>query len=124
MLPRPHRLRASAEFRQIISSGKRVRGRYLLLHIATRDAPDPHGNGDHTAAAALADPVKIGFIVSKAVGNAVVRNRTKRRLRHIVGDRLDELDSAAGVVVRALPHSSTATFAQLSDDFDRILKKA
>lgn len=123
MLPRPHRLRASAEFRQIISSGKRVRGKYLLLHLTTRDAPDQHQSG-HTTAGAVAAPVKIGFIVSKAVGNAVVRNRTKRRLRHIVGDRLDQLEAAAGVVVRALPQSGTATFAQLSDDFDRILKKA
>ena len=36
-----------------------------------------------------ATPARVGFVVSKAVGNAVVRNRVKRRLRHLARERLD-----------------------------------
>ena len=45
----------------------------------------------------------MGFVVSKAIGNAVARNRVKRRLRHLVIDLPSPF--AADVVVRALPPS-------------------
>lgn len=51
-------------------------------------------------------PSQVGFVVSKAVGNAVTRNRVKRRLRHLV---LPLMDATPGitVVVRALPAAAT-----------------
>ena len=45
----------------------------------------------------------MGFVVSKAIGNAVARNRVKRRLRHLVAGLPSPC--AADVVVRALPPS-------------------
>lgn len=50
---------------------------------------------------------QVGFVVSKAVGNAVVRNRVKRRLRHLVVPHLPELVGLQ-VVVRALPAAAAA----------------
>ncbi|GAA3565459.1 hypothetical protein GCM10022197_21620 [Microlunatus spumicola] len=50
---------------------------------------------------------RVGFVVSKAVGGAVVRNRVKRRLRHLVAQELAASSSAQDVVVRALPGSAT-----------------
>ena len=44
-----------------------------------------------------------GFVVSKAVGNAVVRNRVQRRLRHLAREHLASLPGSAVLVVRALP---------------------
>jgi len=66
-------------------------------------------------------PPRVGFVVSKAVGNAVVRNRTKRVLRALVGARIGQLPDGVDVVVRAnpeLPGTPTATLAQ---DLDRLL---
>lgn len=67
-------------------------------------------------------PVRAGFVVNKAVGGAVVRNRVKRRLRHLVAPRLSSLPDGALVVVRALPAAATASFAELDQDLDRCLR--
>ena len=53
----------------------------------------------------------MGFVVSKAVGNAVRRNRVKRQLRHLVAARLNQTPFAVDVVVRALPQHG-----RLADD--------
>lgn len=72
---------------------------------------------------------QVGFVVSKAVGNSVQRNLVKRRLREIVRPFLTARGSVAfpehsRVVVRALPASSTATFAELGRDVEAALAKA
>jgi len=66
---------------------------------------------------------QVGFVVSKAVGNAVARNRVKRRLRHLAGARLGALPVPAILVVRALPAASAASYAGLGDDFDAALHR-
>ena len=46
---------------------------------------------------------RVGLVVSKAVGNAVARNQVKRRLRHLVRERLAAAPGLGVLVVRALP---------------------
>lgn len=65
-----------------------------------------------------------GFAVSKAVGGAVIRNRVKRRMRAIMAELLPTLPTGSGVVVRALPASADATFAQLRTDLSEALVTA
>jgi ribonuclease P protein component len=110
VLDRPHRLTTSAGFSAAVRSGRRAGTRTLVLHLAT---PPP----------APQTPAQVGFVVSKAVGNAVVRNRVKRRLRHLVGERLDALPPSAVLVVRALPASATASFAGLGSDLDKAWRR-
>lgn len=57
-------------------------------------------------------------MVSKAVGTAVVRNRVKRRLRHLVAAEFRELETPIDLVVRALPASVDGN---LAGDFDAAL---
>lgn len=110
MLPARHRLRAAADFSATVrgAGGARSGGRLLVLHA--RDRADAMTTGP-----------RVGFVVSKAVGGAVVRNRTKRRLRHLVADRLPGIPPTLDLVVRANPASSAATSAQLSAELDRTL---
>lgn len=75
-------------------------------------------------AAESVDPPKVGFVVSKQVGSAVVRNRVKRRLRHLSAGRLVELPRGTTLVVRALPVSAAATNARLASDLDRALSRS
>ena len=59
---------------------------------------------------------RVGFVVSKAVGGAVVRNRVKRRLRHLVAGELAGAPTAVrDVVVRALPAAASSPVRVDSD---------
>lgn len=69
-------------------------------------------------------PAAAGFAVSRAVGTAVVRNRVKRRLRHLVASRLDRLPAGTCLVVRALPAAADASSAELESDLDAALESA
>jgi ribonuclease P protein component len=57
------------------------------------------------------------------VGPAVVRNRVKRRLRHLVRERLPLLPPGSLVVVRALPPAAAAEYADLGRDLDAALRR-
>jgi ribonuclease P protein component len=69
------------------------------------------------------DPARVGFVVSKAVGPAVVRNRVKRRLRHLARESLTALPGSAVLVVRANPAAADATYQELRADLDRCLQR-
>ncbi|ADH63429.1 ribonuclease P protein component [Allomeiothermus silvanus DSM 9946] len=65
--------------------------------------------------------VRVGIVVSKKVGKAVVRNKVRRRLREIL--RRMHLPSCELVVV-AQPEAAGASFAELLRDLTQALKKA
>jgi ribonuclease P protein component len=65
----------------------------------------------------------VGFVVSKAVGNSVVRHRVSRRLRHLMRDRLGTLPVGCTLVVRALPSAAAASSADLGVDLDAALRR-
>jgi ribonuclease P protein component len=69
------------------------------------------------------DP-RAGFVVSKGVGNSVVRHAVARKLRHLVRPRLALLPHGAHLVVRALPGAGAATSTQLGADLDAALQRA
>ena len=106
MLPRTHRLTSSADFRRATREGRRAGSTTLVVHLAVAD-----GTG----------PARVGFVVSKAVGNAVVRNRVQRRLRHLVREHLTSLPGSGVLVIRALPASAQASYPELGDDLGRCL---
>lgn len=58
---------------------------------------------------------RFGFVTAKRVGNAVVRNRVRRRLRAIVRTELGQIDSGWDVVISARDNASDATFAELRE---------
>ena len=66
---------------------------------------------------------RVGFVVSRAVGNAVTRNQVKRRLRHLMRERLDVLSPGTVLVVRALPPAAQAPYAALGVELDRALSR-
>ncbi|MCS0635209.1 ribonuclease P protein component [Streptomyces sp. LP05-1] len=116
MLPSENRLRRREDFATAVRRGRRAGRPRLVVHLRS-GATDPHAPGES------ASPTRAGFVVSKAVGGAVVRNQVKRRLRHLMRDRLSELPPGSLVVVRALPGAGDAETAQLARDLDAALQR-
>ena len=100
------------DFQRCYRSGRSRKHRLAVLHVAR--APD--------------GVTRIGFSVSKKIGNAVVRNRVKRRLRHQAIAIVSRLPAGSRLVVRALPPAADLTGAQLGEELtslvDRCLPQA
>ena len=77
-------MRRGAEFALAVRTGTRA-GRPLVVgHLLVR----AEGMGDQ-------EPARVGFVVSRAVGSAVTRNRVKRRLRELMRGYLQSLPGVA-----------------------------
>lgn len=122
MLPGENRLRRSEDFAWAIRRGRRAWRRHLVVHLS-RGRPAVRGPADTNPRGAGQPPVRVGFVVSKAVGNAVVRHRVQRRLRHLMRDRLSLLPTGSLVVVRALPGAGDVPFGQLAQELDAALRR-
>ena len=111
MLSAAHRLTDGATFQRAVRTGRRSGSRTLVVHLASQ-----------AVAEGAAGP-RIGSVVSKAVGNAVVRNRVKRRLRHLAREHVPSLPGEAVLVVRALPAAASASSRELEADLARCLAR-
>ncbi|MEV1286782.1 ribonuclease P protein component [Micromonospora sp. NPDC049679] len=125
MLSAAQRLRRSIEFAAAVRGGRRASRGAVVVHLTLPDA-EQHGSSKPAPVGSEASqlPTRAGFVVSKAVGNAVVRNSVRRRLRHLVRERLAELPAGATVVVRALPHAAGMPYDRLAADLDAALATA
>ena len=110
VLPAPHRLTRGDDLRRVSRTGRRSGSDTLVVHLLP-------GSGDPES------PSRVGFVVSRAVGNAVVRHHVQRRLRHLTRDRLAGLPSGSQVVIRALAPAARASYAELGADLDRCLHR-
>jgi ribonuclease P protein component len=66
-------------------------------------------------------PPRAGFVVSRAVGTAVVRNKVRRRLRVLVREYLSSLPRGSLLVVRAHPQAATASQADLAAELNLVM---
>ncbi|WP_111650963.1 ribonuclease P protein component [Actinoplanes lutulentus] len=111
MLAAAQRLRRSTDFAATIRGGRRAGRGTLVVHLLIEEP-------------AFASTARAGFVVSKAVGNAVIRNKVRRRLRELVRSHLAELPEGAFLVVRALPPSAEAAYATLASDLEGAIAAA
>jgi ribonuclease P protein component len=114
LLPAGTRLTRREDFATAVQRGRRAACGPVVVHLARLGAHDTISAGE---------PARVGFVVSRPVGGAVVRHRVQRRLRHLMRSRLATLPAGALVVVRALPASAGASSAALGDGLDGALRR-
>ena len=119
MLPAAFRMTCPADFTAALRRGQRSGRGHLVVHVLALSSPAPRSQ--ETLSREPPAPPRVGFVVSRIVGGAVVRNRVRRRLRHLVRARLQWLPPAALVVVRALPTAATASSTALGANLDAAL---
>lgn len=105
-------MRSAADFSTTVRSGARSGRRNVVLYALSRTGE------------AASEPSRFGFIVSKAVGNAVQRNLVKRRLRAIAAREMPACGTGYDVVFRALAPAAEADWDSLSREAHAALAKA
>ena len=100
-----HRLTTSKQFSQVHREGLSIANRLLVVRVLA------NGLG-HS---------RFGFLVSKRIGNAVVRNRVKRILREVV--RLTPVKPGWDAVFIARRDTSQADFQQLKQAAENLLRR-
>ena len=101
------RLTDSSEFERVYRRGTAYRGKLFSVHAF----PNELGT------------LRLGLSVSKKVGNAVVRNTLRRRLREIFASLAPEPGSDLDLVVSARPRAKDASFEDLRAEFFKALAK-
>ena len=99
-----YRLKKNGAFQFVYRRGKSAACRDLVMLFVRRKG------------------LQVGFSVSKKVGNAVTRNKIKRRLRECFRPRLGDVKNGMYVIV-ARPSAAKATFQSLQKDVDYLLRR-
>jgi len=67
------------------------------------------------------DPPRVAFAIGRPVGNAVVRNRVRRRLRALCTAHAADLAPGHCYLLGATPAAAAATYGDLDDAFRALL---
>jgi ribonuclease P protein component len=102
-------LTRASEFEHVRRDGSVWRGKLLILGImATQNLC----------------PLRVGFITSRRLGSAVVRNRVRRRLREIVRQHQHDLQQGFWIVLIARRDAAKASYRALEDEWLRLARRA
>jgi ribonuclease P protein component len=104
-LKRKYSMTRHAEFDQARKQGSAKSGRYLVVSTLPVSELSNH---------------RAGIIITKKIGNAVTRNRLRRRIHNILGKHIDEIDCSQGkryIVTIMRWRAPQATSIELEQDW-------
>jgi ribonuclease P protein component len=105
---RRYRVREDRRFREIRQRGRSFSNDVIVLTALANDLPYS----------------RFGFAVSSRIGNAVVRNRIKRRLREIIRLRMAWIRPGCDIILIARKPIRSAEYGQLETACARLLRRA
>jgi ribonuclease P protein component len=108
-LPTKHRIKRTRDFSAVREAGKSNASRCLILAVR----PRPEFSTPHA-----------GFTTTKRIGNAVTRNKVRRRLRMIVREFFPQLTGTQDLITIAKYPAVKASFAELREEWQRLARKA
>jgi ribonuclease P protein component len=89
----------------VYDEGARYSGRFFAAFFVREPQPD----GPH-----------IGFTVPRALGNAVVRNRIRRRVREAVRLHIDRLNARCSIVINPRKKALDAPLPEIRQEIERL----
>ena len=108
-LPKAARLSRAYEFERLKREGESFHGKLMVLSVL-KNLPETE--------------VRVGFITSRRVGGAVLRNRVRRRLREIVRAARPQISAGTWLAVIARQAASRASFQALSDEWHSLARRS
>ncbi|GAA5200806.1 ribonuclease P protein component [Microbacterium jejuense] len=108
MLARANRLTRGADYKAVVRRGRRCAGAHTITYVSRVETDGP---------------ARFGFIVSRQVGGAVVRNSVRRRLKALCYASLEGVAPGNDIVIRALPTAASASFSELQADVEKCLAR-
>lgn len=82
-MDKKYRLRKNMEFKRVYSGGKNYWNRNLILYVRKNGLPNS----------------RIGITITKKIGNAVVRNRIRRRIKEIYRLKLGNIKNGYDLIL-------------------------
>ena len=122
--PKSRRLTRSSDFERMKKEGRSQRGPSLILSVLPVQEPVLPARRGGSASRMDRNSLRAGFVTSKRIGSAVVRNRVRRRLREIVRKHQPDLPGNFWIVTIARPKAARATYRELEDEWLRLAKRA
>jgi ribonuclease P protein component len=107
-LPGTHRMTRSGEYAAVRTKGTARSGRLMTLAFLADEAPGT---------------IRFGFTITKRVGNAVHRNKLRRRLREIARHTAPSIQRPGRLVTIPRPIASEATFAEIQSEWQYLVRK-
>ena len=119
------RLKRRAEFLQVAAANRKWVAPGLILQVRRQPSTETESDGAPRAAPpdVVRDPVRVGFTASRKVGNAVARNRARRRLRSVAREVLSHAEPGNDFVLIARPATVDRDYRALVTDLVAGLKR-
>jgi ribonuclease P protein component len=102
------KLRKNTQFKRVYNEGKYFVEKFVVLYLAK--------NEDNIS--------RVGYSVGKKVGNSVIRNRVKRRMREIIRKEGIYFKNGLDLIFMARASSSDASFSEIKQNIDSLIKRA
>lgn len=103
----PNKIKKRRDFTRVYQRGKSLSGRNVVVCWRKTELDD----------------YRVGFTVSKKVGNAVVRNRVRRRLKEIARLRPELFAGKRDYIIIARASAAESDYRELERDLERLLRK-
>ena len=104
--PRAARIVRKADFDAVYRNGKRRSSSHFTVFLKANELPES----------------RFGFSIKRALGDAVVRNRIRRRIREVVRLHREEISAGWDFVIHPKANVEHAAFAVLESELVRLLK--